>query len=151
VDLVKYDTACRLLAEARSVDEVKQIRDIAIALKVYARQAKNKQLEADAWEIRIRAERRVGEMMENGKEDRCGHGGPRVSPEPLPTLADNGIGKGLAHRARKLFKLTERAFRIFVIDGRANVEHAIEHSAFRTERTNGTKRTVTCPACGHRW
>ena len=150
LNLVKYDTACRLLEEARSVDEVKQIRDIAIALKVYARQAKNKQLEADAWEIRIRAERRVGEMMENGKDCRA-HVGKGLHENPLPTLADNGIGKGLAHRARKLFKLTERAFKIFVIDGRANVEHAIEHSAFRTERTNGTKRTTTCPACGHRW
>jgi hypothetical protein len=155
VDLVKYDTACRLLAEARSVDEVKKIRDIAIALKVYARQAKNKQLEADAWEIRIRAERRVGEMMENGKDYRA-HVGKGLHENPLPTLADNGIGKGLAHRARKLFKLTERAFKIFVIDGRANVEHAVERSAFIDRKNNQENRPeksglTECPKCGHRW
>ena len=32
-------------------------------MRVYARQAKNKQLEIEAAEIRIRAEHRVGEIM----------------------------------------------------------------------------------------
>jgi hypothetical protein len=41
----------------------KHIRDVAMAMKAYARQAKNKDLEADAFEIRVRAERRLGEMM----------------------------------------------------------------------------------------
>jgi len=151
MDLVKYDTACRLLEEARSVDEVRQIRDVAIALRVYARQAKNKTLEANAWEIRVRAERRVGEMMENGKDQRAPSGG-RLHENPLPTLAENGIGKGLAHRARKLFKLTEKAFGLFLIDGRANVEHAVERTIGRTEcGQNRTTPMTECPKCGHRW
>jgi hypothetical protein len=49
-----YDKACRALANAKSVDEVKDIRSKATAMAEYARQAKNCELEADAREIRMR-------------------------------------------------------------------------------------------------
>jgi hypothetical protein len=42
---------------------VKAIRDKAEAIRAYARQAKNKQLEVDAAELHFRAGRRLGEMM----------------------------------------------------------------------------------------
>ena len=61
--LVRYDAACRALAEASSLDEVKDVRGRMMALRAYARQAGNRQLEVDALRIRIRAERKLGELI----------------------------------------------------------------------------------------
>lgn len=61
--LVKYDAMTRAIAEAVAVDEAKRIRDKARALEVYAQQAMNLE---DVWKvavIKIRAERRAGQLL----------------------------------------------------------------------------------------
>ena len=68
-ELVKYEAAKHALSIAKSVDEVKNIHDVSAAMKAYAVQAQDRQLEIDASEIRIRAERRLGEMIKAQKAD----------------------------------------------------------------------------------
>lgn len=62
--LIKYDAACRALAECKAVDEVKSWADKAAAMQAYGRMVKDKTMEVDAAEIRIRAERRLGDFSE---------------------------------------------------------------------------------------
>ncbi len=116
--LVKYEAAKFALAEAKSVDEVKNIHDVSAAMKAYAIQAQDKQMEIDASEIRIRAERRLGEMIRAQKETvGLNEGGrPKTSTpeEPVlkdrPTLSDVGISKKLSSRSQAIASIPEEEF-----------------------------------------
>lgn len=61
--LIRYDAMLYAIAECHRVDEVKDLRDKAMALALYARQAKNTEAERKASDIRLRAERRTGELL----------------------------------------------------------------------------------------
>jgi hypothetical protein len=140
--LTKYDTACRAVAEARSVDEVKEIRDQAIAMAAYARQAKNRDLEADAVEIRMRATRRLDQLRQAQKETvglnqgaLPGKTGLRGNPvlDPRPTLASQGIDKNLAHQARVLGALSNEKFEALIVDARDKVNRAARNAVREAE------------------
>jgi hypothetical protein len=57
-----YRTMCNAISECHRVDEVLAIRDDKLALKLYNEQAGNKENERMVIEIRLRAERRIGEL-----------------------------------------------------------------------------------------
>jgi hypothetical protein len=89
--------------------EVKNIRDVALAMACYARQTRNKSLLADAEEIRHRPECGLGVMMVEQRETiglATGSQGIgttagylKTRTEQPPTLAEAGIDKNMAHRA----------------------------------------------------
>lgn len=131
VKLIKYDAACRAIAAAKRVDEVKRIRDVSIAMRAYARQANNHDLEADAIEIRMRATRRMDQMRQGQKATvGLNKGVRRVGKKPTrddrPTLADAGIDKNLAHEGRKLGALSDRDFEQAVHTARDAVGRVIK-------------------------
>jgi hypothetical protein len=118
----------------KSVDEVKDIRDTAEALRAAARVAKNKQAEIDMAEIRIRGHRRLGELMELQRQAGAMNAGGRPSETGLrtnpvsaaPTLADAGIDKNLADRARKFAAIPETEFEGILADRRERFQQEDE-------------------------
>lgn len=130
MSLVKYDAACRAVASAKTLDEAKDIRDKAVAMAAYARQAKNRDLEADAIEIRLRATRRLDQLRQTQKQTvglAKGGGNHRVKEKPgaKASLASQGIDKNLAHQARTLGALTDDKFEQVVVDARDAVTRAV--------------------------
>ena len=75
--LAKLDRATHMLAEAKTLDEIKNIMDVAEAARTYARAAKlGLQAYNHAAEIKVRAERKAGEFL---KRLERGAGGDRRS------------------------------------------------------------------------
>lgn len=144
--MMRYDAACRAVSEAKSIDEVKDFRDKAEAMRAYAKQAKNKQLEIDASEIRFRAERRIGELMAAQRETvgLAPAGRPReIGLEENPiirpiTLSEAGIDKNLADRARKYAAVPAQEFESILSDRRERIE------------TENKRVTVNLIEAGHR-
>src|SRR5262249_49649 len=103
----------RALAEARDVDEVKDVRDKAAAMQIYARQTKDHSLIDHATEIRLRAEIRAGELLnemsDKGERQKPGdnpQGRNSGSSRPLPLkVCDMGVTKSQWSRWQQLAAL----------------------------------------------
>jgi hypothetical protein len=147
--LVRYNAACKALAAAVATDEVKLIRDKADAMRAAARVAKNKQLETDAAEIRIRAERRLGELLAQQKATVGLNAGKRgqlkgrnasgaavqEAPEDdRPTLAAAGIDHKLSSRAQKLAAVPQEEFEQELSEWRERVSSENSRVTTRLEK-----------------
>lgn len=145
--LAKYEAAREALAVCKSVDEVKNWADRAAATQAYARMAKDKGLEVDAAEIRIRAERRLGEMLLEQKATvGMAKPGPKkigTSTEPI-SLAEVGIDKKLSARAQKIAKVPAAEFEAEVEDWRGRVEEEGVRVSARLEAA-GARATAEDP------
>ena len=119
MSLVRYEQARYALAECQRVDEVKDIRDKAEAMAAYARQAKDTEMIQWATEIKVRAERRAGELlsaMPMVSKAEAGHRGAALrhgkSHEATShqTLAELGVTKDQSSRWQSLAGMTEEHF-----------------------------------------
>ena len=113
-ELVRYDAMCRAIAEAHAVDEVKDIRDKARAIEMYARQAQNVEAERQACEIRLRAERKCGELLA-GDIDRAGRGRPSKMSDDT-TLSDLHISRDQSSDWQRLAAIPEDEFEADLAD-----------------------------------
>ena len=119
--LIRYDAARKAIAAAHRVDEVKAIRDRAEAVRTYAKLAGDFALQNQACEIRLRAERRAGQLlfdMEKNPGTR-GAGRPRkdgsrvtrsnTSTANPPKLEEIGITKDQSSKWQRLALLVDES------------------------------------------
>lgn len=116
MELVRYDNARRALAEYKTVDEVKDFRDKAVAVEAYAKQANDFTLERDAAIARVRAERKCGELLRDMEKAKGvlkqGTHLPQSSDATTgaKTLSEMGVTKDQSSKWQKLANIPEDEF-----------------------------------------
>jgi hypothetical protein len=151
--LTANDVANRAEQETREISGF--IRDKAEAMRAYARMANDTQLEMDAAELRLRAERRLGAMLTAEKDaGRLGKGVRKCTEGEHLTLDEVGIDRKLSARSQKVSGIGEKAFEAVVAnvrqriadqDGRVSLDvTAVDKKQRRNERetapADGTKQ-----------
>ncbi len=124
--LALLSQAHHAIAEARSLDELKGIRDKAEAARKYAQAAGlGLEIQNYAAEVKLRAERRAGSLLAKLKL----HGGDRreeTSNERL-TLEDVGVTKDQSSRWQLTAAVPEREFDRYVSRTRVNSGRELSH------------------------
>ena len=122
--LAKLDKATQMLAEVKTLDEVKSIMDVAEAARVYARAAK---LGIEAYnhaaEVKTRAERKAGELLSQLERGRGGWPSPldnmsNQESEYKEVLDDLDIGYKAASRWQQVAQMPEDQFEQHIEDMR---------------------------------
>jgi len=87
------------------VDEAKDIRDKALAVAAYARQANDEDMIRWAMEIRLRAERRAGTLL--ARVERAQGKRTKGNAPVSSALKETGIGEAQAHRWQTMAQYPE--------------------------------------------
>ena len=111
-ELIKWNKARQAIIEAKTVDEVKSIKDKAEAMRAYAKQVgESLEVQNDICEIKLRAERKMGEMLKDMPKQYGSRGyGKKVKLQDVTPLKDMGIEKHESSRYQKIAELPEKKF-----------------------------------------
>ena len=114
--LAKLDTARTALAEAKTIQETKNILDVAVAAEIYAKRQKlGDEAVLYATSIKVEALRQLGQMLDHSPRATGGERGGRTKidgtrSEPsitFPTLSEMGLDKKTSKLAQDIAKLTD--------------------------------------------
>jgi hypothetical protein len=113
-----FEDARREIAQAETADRVKSILALATGMAAAARKATDREMEAEAEVLKLEAERKLGQLMEAQREtiglNKGGRPKTGVLKTPVsekPTLAEAGINKNLAKKARSAAAMPEKEFK----------------------------------------
>jgi len=123
--LIKYEEARNALQVVATLDEAKDISDKMQALKIYAHQKNDSQMELWVAEIKLRANRRFGELSKQIDKSKAGGAGGGRAHSDVATKAEVlnsvGVNSGEASRCEKIASIPEEKFQ-------AVIDSAKEHN-----------------------
>lgn len=121
-EIVLLSRAEQALVEASTVDEARDVRDKAAAIIIYAKKAKlGQSMAAEACAVRLRAERRMGELLQATPLAKAApgnqHTGPVQLSELIPagrTLRELGITKSDSSRSQRIAAVPSPVFEEYI-------------------------------------
>ncbi|OGC90205.1 MAG: hypothetical protein A2W25_15485 [candidate division Zixibacteria bacterium RBG_16_53_22] len=121
--LAKLTRASKMLAEAKTLDDVLKIKDLAQAAETYARAAKlGLEAQNNAAEVTLRAERKAGEMIRRMKERGEIREGrkPKLSNDSIVSLDDLGISSYESSTYQRIEDLPDEEFESHIAETKAS-------------------------------
>ena len=119
-DLTYFNAAKSALIQAKNIDEVKDIRDKAEAMRAYVKQAgDSSEMQNMCAEIKLRAERRLGEMLGETEKNPGGRPTKNLSHDTTginPTLPEMGITRDQSSRWQSIAQLPEETFEEYLAE-----------------------------------
>ena len=142
--LVKLEGAVRMLAEAGTLEEVKHVHDLAQAAAEYARAARlGLEAQNSAAEIKLRAERKAGEMLaglERQPGPGRGHTAEKISTDGnllydyRSVLEETDTPYQTANRWQKIAALPDEQFEEYIAETKAERAELTTTGILRFER-----------------
>ena len=112
-ELVLYNKMKAAIEKCQSIDEIKEIRDKAEALRQYSKIAGDSEAMNKCAAIKIRAERRAGEMLKDIEKNKGGRPSENRSHDAT-SLSDLGLTKSDSSRWQRLANIPENRFDDFI-------------------------------------
>jgi len=142
-EIILLNSAYAALAEACSVEEVRDVRDRAEAVRAYARKARlGRDILVEAAALRLRSERRLGQLLQTlplakaAPGNQYSHAEPAdVSPSQI-RLQDIGITKSDSSRLQRIAKVPEERFQAYLQDSIEAHRECSTAACLRLTKTN---------------
>ncbi len=153
-EIILLSSAQRALAEAKTVDEVKDLRDKAVAVKAYAKKARlGKDLVVDASIIRLRAERKLGELLREVELADSAPGNQYTGPIETDaksdagpvSLAELGISRSDSSRSQRVATLPEDEFERYIAENTNQQREPTIAGALRLVKQQAAQNGTSAP------
>ena len=153
MELVKFDQAYQAIMIAKTVDEVKQIRDKAEALRAYLKQqGESLEMQNTCAEIRLRAERRAGQLLIEIPRSNGGrpleHIDENMSNDWTSfsqILLENDVSRSTAYNWQAIATLPEPIFEQAIIETKNNCDELTSSRMLKIARRYIAKNNKTTP------
>jgi len=146
--LISIDDALRALSEARTPELLIDLSNRAEALRRFAQRAKlGMAAQNRCAEIRLRAERKLGQYLAGTPRNTGGRPKPVPLGNGFPTLQDLGVTRKLSYRARRLAAIPAKDFDWYLAaaahqDLEITTRLLLYHSERRQAASDNQKRIV---------